>query len=187
MPIEVSLKVVNQNGENHDFVIKTENKKFINSIITVNENNEITEEQKNTLLTAAAKCGKSDILENCDLSFQQKINLANLNGFDKFYDLKLSKDGKFLVMTVKETNMFIPRPTIGRIKTDFGIKNGVLVQKGSIPYGNEDVISCRHAQSGEEDYDIAKLLPGDKLNIPIEEVHFDDKPRTALGRLLANL
>ena len=187
MPIEISLKVVGQDGQKTDFVVKTENKKFINSIITVNEEGEITEEQKRQLLEAAGRCGESDVLENCDLNYQQQINLANLNGFDKFYDLKLSKDGKNLIMTVKRTNMFTPNPTLGRIKTDFGLKDGVLVKKGEISDDNYDVIQKRHLESGEKDYDCAIMKPGDQLTIPMSEINFDDKPFTLLWRLTASI
>ena len=183
----ITLQVVGNNNQTKPFTLMTENKDFINSIITVGENNQISVKDKNKLLEVAGRNGDLGILEETDLTMQEKINLANFRGFDKFYDIKLSDDKKYLQVTIKKTTAFNTDPTIGNIKEDFGVRDNVFVGKGYIPHGNEEVISNAPKNCGggnNIDYDTAKLSPGQTINIPVEEVNFSENPRTWWARLI---
>lgn len=183
---KITLSVLN-NDTQKPFTILTENKDFINSIITVGENNTVKDTDIKLLQQIAGRNGDLGILEECDLTMQEKINLANYRGFDKFYDIKLSNDRKYLQVTIKETTAFNTDPNLRNIKVDFGVRDNVFVGKGYIPHGNEEVISKAPKGTGggnNIDYDTAKLRPGQTINIPVEEVHFREQARGWWARLI---
>jgi len=187
MPEIVSLNVKLDNDNTKPFTINVENKKFINSVIVFGEDNTITLEQMKKLQEVAAREGDLGVLEACDLNPEEKINLANLNGYNEYYDIKLSKDKKFFEVTIKETGTFVCDPYLGTIKKDFGVREGVFVQGSDIPYGNESLImNAKKNMTADErniDYDSAHLKPGDVIRIPVEEVSIQDSPRGFWGRL----
>lgn len=182
----VTLQVVG-NTSNRKFTFQTENVKLIKSIVTV-KNNTISESDMKKLQETAKKGGDLGILESCDLNAQEKVNLAKLNNFSEYYDIKPSQDGKYLVVTIKKCGMFTQDPTLGTIKSDFGVRDNVFVTKEGIPHGNELIIEKRSkagssADGRNTDYDQAKLRPGDVLNIPVSEINISDTPRGFWGRL----
>lgn len=182
---QVTLNIANSNGRT--FTISTENKQFINSVVKVGENNTISNEDVVTLQNIARKNGDAGILESCDLSGQQKLKLAMLNNFGEYYDIKLSNDGKMFTIIVKETPWYTKNPNLATIKSDFGVAEGVLVQKGNIPYDNQGTINKRakagsSADGRNTDYDQATLEAGDKINIPVACININGTPRGGLGR-----
>lgn len=184
----VTLNVAAKNSKtNRTFSVQVENKNFINSIVTV-KNGTITESDVKKIQQAAGRSGDYGVLENCDLNADEKLNLALANKYSKYYDISLSNDKKYFVVTVKETPWYMSNPDLGVIKSDFGIRPNVFVQKGEIKYGNEELINKR-AEPGSTpdgrntDYDAAKLLPGDTINIPVNEIQITGSPAGVLGRL----
>ena len=175
--------------------VHTKYKQYIEKITPKMDEGEVTIEFKNGYtMTVDFVTKDEEIPEDSEkyrqsrLTAQQKIDLANKNGFGEYYDLKPSSDGKYIILKVKDSGIFTQNPTLDTIKSDFGIASGVLVNKGEIPYGNQEVIEKRAkpgstADGRNTDYDAAKLLPGDKLNIPLEEVKISDSPRGFWGRL----
>ena len=71
----------------------------------------------------------------------EKLKLANMYGFSEYYDISLSEDRKMFKVKIKDAGFFVSNPNLGTIKSDFGIKDNVLVRKGKIPYKNEKVIA----------------------------------------------
>ena len=98
----ITLNIVGQNNNTKPGTILTESATFINSIITVGENNTITEKDFKVLQNVAAKSGDAGILENSDLNGQQKMALANIYKFNEYYDISLSNDGKYFQVKIKE-------------------------------------------------------------------------------------
>ena len=183
---QLTFNIANSNGRTYSILAENEN--LVRSIVKVN-NNTITNNDIQILQKTAAKNGDVGILESCDLSGQHKLNLAKMNGFSDYYDIKLSEDGKMFQVTVKKTGILTKNPTLDTIKSDFGIDDGVLVQKGNIPYGNENLIEKRSeagssADGRNTDYNVTKLLPGDTINLPVALVNLDSSPRGFFRRLL---
>ena len=123
------------------------------------------------------------------LSPEEKLKLAELNGYNKPYELSLvTVDGKkCLQVKVRKTKWYYPNPQLKTIKADFGLSDGLLVRKGEIPYGNKDVIDKRAVPGStpdgrNTDYDAAELEAGDVINIPIENVKINDSPKGFWGR-----
>ena len=194
MPETVTLKVITNNKPEDiaqvknvkSFTLNVENSKYINSVVNVGENNTITPEQMKQLQNIAARSGDLGVLELCDLTPAEKINLAKINGYSEYYNIKISKDGKYYQVEIKETGTWTKDPNLGTIKKDFGVRDGVFVQGHEIPYGNEDLIYNREkgrtADERNIDYDKTKLKPGDVINIPVSEVTIQDSPRGKWGR-----
>lgn len=186
MPETLTFNLANSNGRT--YTIMAESANLVKSAVTV-KNNTITQSDVSILQRLAAKNGDAGILEQCDLNGEQKLNLAKLNDFSKYYDIQLSEDGKMFKVTVKATGIFTKNPTLGTIKADFGVKDNVFVQGHNIPYDNEGTIEKRavpgsSADGRNTDYDAAKLLPGDSINIPVACVSISSSPRGAFERAL---
>ena len=188
MPDAVTLNITTDNNGTKPFTINVEDKKFINSVITVGDNYTITEEQAKKLQEIARRNGDFGILELCDLNSNEKINLAYINGYGEYYEIKLSKHGKYYQVTIKETGFFTKDPTLNTIKVDFGVRFGVFIDKNEILHGNEDLINSRDKKMTAEDrninYDTTKFKAGDTINIPVEEVTIQNSPRGMWGRFL---
>gem|GEM_PF-4603570 len=178
----VTFNVTNDNKSTQTYTMKVEDKKFINSIIDVKDNN-LTTAQLQQLKDVAARSGDANILERCDLTPQDNIKLAELNGYGKYYEITLSSDRKFYQVKIKDT---AKDPTVGTIKRDFGVRDNVFVQKSDIPYGNEALLRNAKKSSLDNytDWDTAQLRPNNVINIPVEEVTIQNSPRGFLGRLL---
>ena len=182
---ELTLNIANSNGRK--FTILAENENLVKSVVAVKENNTITQADAKILQQVASKNGDIGILESCDLSGNHKLKLAEMNDFGEYYDIKLSEDGKMFQVTIKKTGFFTPNPTLDTIKADFGIADHVLVGKGNIPYGNEELIQKRSKLGSSVDgrntnYNFTKLEPGDTINLPVANINIDGSPRGFFGR-----
>lgn len=182
----LTFNIANSNGRTFSMLAQDES--LVRVVVNVKDNI-ITQNDIKTLQNLAAKNGDAGVLEQCDLSGHQKLNLAKLNGFEDYYDMKLSEDGKMFQVTVKRTGMFTKNPTLATIKSDFGIEDNVLVQKGKIPYGNEDLINERakagsSADGRSTDYNAAVLKPGDTINLPVACLTIDSSPRGFFRRFM---
>ena len=182
MSESITLKLVNNKGEvvgKHTCL--TEKKSFINSIITVSENNTISKSDINKLNEVAQRSGDTGIIEHSDLNGEEKKNLALANDFEKYYDISVSNDGKYLQVTIKDAGTFCKNPNLADIKSDFGIKDGVFVQKGNIPHGNEGVIPS----SAGGNFDGVEISAGKTINIPVSEININGSPRGQWGRFFS--
>ena len=182
---DLTFNIANSNGRT--FTLKADDEKLAKSVVSVKENNTITNADVALLQQTASKNGDFGILEHCDLSANHKLKLAELNNFGEYYDIKLSEDGKMFKVTVKDAGAFVENPTLGTLKADFGIDDGVFVKKGEIPYGNGDIIQKRSkpgssADGRNTDYDQTKFEPGDSINIPVALIKITDSPRGFWGR-----
>lgn len=187
----VIFNVDTKNSNGRTFTLNVTDKSYVNSIITVKDNNSITEDDVTKLQQAAARNGDFGILEACDLNGDEKLNLAMLQNFSKYYDIKLSDDKKYFEVKVKNAGTFIKNPSLGTIKKDFGIRDNVLVTKDrGIPYGNESVIreagqpgTIGDGSKEGIDYDKAVIKVGKTINIPVDEINITDTPCGFWGRL----
>ena len=89
MTNKITLQVVGENGQKTPFTIQTEKENYINSIIEVGKNNEISENDKVKLLEIAGRSGDLNTIETSDLSLDDKINYANYCSC--FSDLYINK------------------------------------------------------------------------------------------------
>ena len=116
------------------------------------------------------------------MTLEDKINYANLSGYDKFYKFKISEDKKYLEVTIKETSFFTTNPNLGNIKDDFlGGADDILVKKGDFPHGNSRLLSNKNSYGN---YDEITLKPGEMIRIPVENLQFKEAPRNWLARLI---
>ena len=177
----VTLKIVDNSGKDtgKTYTCNVENKSFINSIITIGENNSIKKSDIDKLQEVAKRSNDYGIIEQSDLNGHEKKNLALANNFDEYYDIKVSDDGKYLQVTIKEA---LKDPNLADIKADFGVKDGVFVKKGDIPHGNEDVIPSSSYGAG---FDSIVIPAGKTINIPVSEINIDGSPRGAFLRILS--
>ena len=182
----ITYQVAQNNGATRPYTVMTENPNFINSIITVNENNTISAADQKKLNQFASRNGDYGVVEECDMTIQDKINYAKSRGFDKFYDMKLSSDGKYLQVTIKDTSWLTRDPDLGNIKKDFGVKDDVFVNGADFPHGNENLLSNKYVpnniNTNYTDYDAIKLEAGETINIPVAEVHINNNPRNCFAR-----
>lgn len=182
MPSVVTLNVVNNNNQKiKEFSCLTENKSFINSVINVGKDNTIKESDIDLLNKIAKRSGDAGVIEQSDLNGNEKKKLASNKGFDKYYDIKVSEDGKYLQVTVKDAGVFCVNPNLATIKSDFGLKNGVLVKEGFIPHKNEDVIPSR----ANGNFDGVTLKVGQTINLPVSEINISGSPRGGFGRFMS--
>ena len=179
----ITFNVVNSDNKvTNTYTCMLENKSFINSIITVGDNNSIRESDVKKLTDIAQRSGDLGIIEHSDLTGEEKKNLALANNFGEYYDITVSKDGKYLQVKIKDAGFFCKNPNLATIKSDFGIRDGVFVQKDNIPHGNEDVIPESTYGAG---YDSVELLVGETINIPVSEININGTPRGGFGRFLS--
>ena len=182
MSDKITLQVVGENNQTKPFTVLAEKASYINSIIAVGENGEITEADKATLQEFAGRNGDLGVIEECDMNLQDKINYANYCGYDKFYDIKIADDKECIEVTIKKTAALNFDPNLANIKEDFlGGKSDILVKQGYIPYGNEKLIS---EKTGGGNYDEVTLRPGETIRIPISELKFSESPRSWWARLI---
>lgn len=183
MPEQLTFNVINSTTQQSTktYTCLTENKAFINSIITVGSENTVTETDIKKLQEVAARSGDMGIIEQSDLNGEEKIKLANANGFSDYYELNLSKDGKYIEVTIKDAGALCMDPNLGIIKSDFGIRDGVFVQKGNIPHGNNEIIpqSC-----GGGSFDGVVISAGKTINIPVSEINISGSPAGILKRFI---
>lgn len=186
MPNSVTFNVVdnNNNKTTRTYTCLTENKSFINSIITVGKDNTIKETDINKLIAVAKRSGDAGIIEQSDLNGQEKLNLALANKFSDYYDIKLSNDGKYFQVTIKDVGMFCMDPNLDTIKNDFGVKDDVFVKKGEILHGNDGVIPDSTGGAG---FDSIIIKTGQTINIPVSEINIDGSPRGGFGRFISFL
>ena len=173
---------------------KVEDKKYINCILGNVKNDTITVDQYKKLQSIANRAGDMGILEKCD--FQTAIELkalADANGYDDMYDISVSKDGKYLLVKVKETTI---NPRLGIIKKDFNIPNKYFIEEAdqyNPTYGkdNADLISKRHTRGKDDivsyDYDSIELEPGDELKLSIDKISINNSVNGGWGRLFQGI
>lgn len=179
----ITLNVINSNNEIiRKFTCLTENKAFINSIITIGENNTIKTSDIDLLNNVAKRSGDAGIIEQSDLNGSEKKSLAFANNFGKYYDIEVSQDGKYLQVKIKDAGLLCKNPNLDTIKSDFGIRDNVLVKEGYIPHGNEGVIPRSTYGSG---YDAVELSVGDTINLPVSEINISGEPRGAVSRFIS--
>lgn len=179
MPTTVTLKVANNNCNNvRNFTVTVENENLLRSIINMDKKSITTSEMKRIQETIA-RSGDAGILEACDLSPKEKLNLAKINGYNELYELQLSQDGKFYEITIKETGFLYPDPKIYHIKKDFGLKENVFLNN------NRNLVGSNPEDPEVGNYDLNKLRAGTKFKIPVNEVDFSSGPCGFWGRLVA--
>ena len=172
----VTLTIVNSNGSTQKATINVKDVKFINCVITMKDGT-ITEADFERLQKILRSAGDAGILEEDDLSSTQKLELAKLNGYTKLYDIKLSDDGKFYEITVKEKPWYYPDPMISHIKKDFGLRENVFLNN------NRNLVGDHPDDPETGNYDFNKIKGGTTFKIPVAEAHFDKSPNGFLGRL----
>ena len=93
MPEQLTFNVTNSTTQQSTktYTCLTENKAFINSIITVGSENTVTETDIKKLQEVAARSGDMGIIEQSDLNGEEKIKLANANGFSDYYELNVDE------------------------------------------------------------------------------------------------
>lgn len=180
MTSTITLNLAKTNNTNaKTFSIRTENKSLLNAIVGDIKNETITEAQMHRLQEVAGRNGDAGILESCDLGGAEKINLAKMNGFSQYYDISLSDDKKYFKVKIKDAGALCKNPNLATIKADFGLRDGVLVQKGKIPHGNDGVIP---SSTGGGGFDGVELKVGKEINIPVSEINITGSPRGAVAR-----
>lgn len=182
MTDNITFNIANGNASTRKFSFKAESKELINSVITVGANNTITYSDMVKLQEIARKNGDAGVLEQCDLGAEEKLKLANMNDFGKYYDITLSPDKKMFQVKIKDAGMLCKNPNLAVIKSDFGVRSDVFVKGEEIQYGNENVIPYS-APGG--DFDSVELSVGDVINIPVAEINIDGSPSGGLGRFLS--
>lgn len=180
---------IKNTGRTFTINVEKNSENIVKSLVSVTNSNEITQKDAEKLQNIAKRNGDFNVLEQSDLAPEEKLAMANINGYNKPYELSLVTVGgtKCLQVKVRKTKWYYPNPQLKTIKADFGLPNGLLVRKGEIPYGNEDVIGKRAVPGStpdgrNTDYDVAELEAGDVINIPIEQVKINDSPKGFWGR-----
>ena len=174
----VTLTITKQNGQTQKATINVKDEKFINCVITMKDGT-ITEADFERLQEISRSAGDAGILEADDLNSTQKLELAELNGYTDFYDIKLSDDGKFYEITVKKKPWYYPDPMIYHIKKDFGLRENVFLNNNRHLVGD-------HPDNREiGNYDLNKINGGTTFKIPVTEASFDRSPNGFWGRLIA--
>ncbi len=179
----ITLNVANGNNATRKFSIQVDgDKELISSVITIRSNDTITEADMKKLQEVARRGGDAGILEQCDLGAGEKLKLAQMNKFSEYYDITLSADKKYFKVKIKDAGFFCKNPNLSVIKSDFGLRDGVLVNKDRIQHGNEGVIP-RTAPDGN--FDNVELEVGDVINIPVSEINIDGSPTGTIGRFFS--
>ncbi len=178
MPTTITFNVKTKTGSK-PATINVSNKNVIKYIFPNLKNNNISETQLNQLQGIAKRGGDLGVIEDCDLNSRQKMEQAKINGYDEFYDIKLSKDGKFYEITVKPTSMLYPDPKIFHIKKDFGLKENVFLEN------NRNLVGSNPDDPESGNFDFNKLPGGTTFKIPVEEAHFTNGPSGFFGRIIA--
>ena len=184
----VTLTVTKANGTEQAFTVNTENKKFINSIITVGEDNKITEADKRTLINTMAIGGDAGILDYSDLSPEHKAKVAEMTSKygDDFKIEVIEESGKkFYKFTVKESWSkemlgffgFRNKISASTIKSLLNLKEG--------QYRYDDGWGHSYSCSALKYYNMGdgamnkysgddfKFKSGQTFKIPVEDVTFD--------------
>ncbi len=171
MPTEVSLTVVNPELKNNykKATVLVEDETLIKALFP---NGKVTENELASIQEVARKSGDMGVLEASDLNPTQKLALAKVNGYDEYYDIKLSKDGKYYEVTIKETGMFTPDPKACNIKRDFGLKENVLLNN-NMNYMIDNAEPGSSADGRNTDYDQVKFPAGTVIKLPVDETSFE--------------
>ena len=185
----VTLTVTKANGTEQAYTVMTGNKKFINSIITVGDDNKITEADKKTLINTMSIGGDAGILDYADLSPEQKADVAQMTSkYADNFNIEVIKDEsgkKFYQFTVKENwlrqqiGIFAPRKKISAAT----IKSLLNLKEGQYRYydGMGHYFACsalKHYNMGDGVMDVYsgddfEFRAGDTFKIPVDDVTFD--------------
>ncbi len=172
----ITLNVTQGKGhETRKATIQVENKNLIKCIFpNMVDENTLDNSQFKKLQEIARRGGDMGKLESVDLSPEEKVEQAKINGYNEYYDIKLSDDKKRYVITIKETGMFFPDPRIEDIKKDFSLAENVFLDN------NEELVLKREDRSWDTEsnhnYDSDKLKGGDTFTIPVEQASFTNGP-----------
>ncbi len=142
----------------------------------------VTEEGFIKLQEKARNARDIGVLDYYDLTPEEKLAQAKENKYDKYYDIKLSNDGKFFEIKVKPQGAFSPAFNGYDIKADFGLAENVLMNN------NKDYV-VKHAPAGSTpdgrntDFDKATFTPDYTIKIPVNEASFNNGPSGWWSRL----
>lgn len=125
---------------------------------------------------ARPQATKTNKQQEIPMAAKEKLEQAKINGYDEFYNIKVSNDGKYFEITVKKTGFLYPDPDAAVIKKDFGLKSGVLIDN------NPDVFP-ENPTGDTRSFDEEKIKGGTFLKLPISEVNFNNGPSGFFGRL----
>lgn len=180
-------------GTNNEYTFNAENNKYTQAVLGREiEDKTISKAEMGKINGAMQRESGKDYgaLEYSDLTSEEKVYLAKLNGYGDLYDLKIN--GGCLEITVKKSKWYMPLPELGTIKSDFlGSEDGILISKGQIPYGNDELITKRRNEQieslqndrGHIDYDELTLQEGDVIRIPLDKFVVKDSAKGFWGRL----
>ncbi len=135
-------------------------------------NKNISEEDLIKLQETARKSGDLGVLESSDLNPEQKLSLAEVNGYNEYYDIKLSNDGKYYEVKVKDAGFFTRDLKAINVKRDFGLKENVLLNN-NLNYMIDNAEPGSSADGRNTDYDQVKFPAGTVIKLPVEETSFD--------------
>lgn len=172
-------------GEKTALNLKVENMavaKYINSIVTVDKEGCITETGAAVLETYAAKSGDKSTLENCDFTPEEKLGMANANEFNKYYDLSLSADKKFILVKIKD-NFTTTRS--GFIIHDFGLKENVLLDNNRELMTKRPCSYSAGKNGKNRNFNNVIFKADDVIKIPVDLAKINT-PRSDIYRKLHN-
>lgn len=179
----ITLKIAQGKGNAfREATIQVENKNLVKCIFpNMVDKNTLSNDQFKKLQAVARRGGDMGILEIEDLSPIEKMEQAKINGYDEYYDIKLSDDKKKYVITLKKTGMLFPDPTIERIKIDFSLAENVFLNN------NRDLVLKRkditRDYGNAHNYDFDKLRGGDVFYLPVNQTSFINGPSGFWKRL----
>ena len=171
----VKLNVISTDQSTRKETIQVSSKELIKCVFPYFNGEDITSVAYDKLV-AIAKAGDEKVLEESDLSPEQKMKRFYLNGYDDAYEIKLSNDRKFYEITVKPTGILYPDPEIYNIKKDFGLKENVFLDN------NRNLVGDHPDDSFTHNYDNNKIKGGTTFKIPVNEAHFSAGPSGFWGR-----
>ena len=185
MSEQITLNVVGGSQKTQKYTVTTENKMFINSIITVSENNTISYSDMRKLQEMIKGGDDAGILEEKDFNPQQKLELAKYNKYNQLYNIKLSDDEKYYEITIKGRSALLcqyPDPTVGVICKDFGFSIEDFKSNNKALTG-EITDNARDCNNGHN-YSADVVPEGKTFKIPVDKCHFTNGPTDVGMRIL---
>ena len=170
----VTLKI-SDGGRQKTGTISVEDKKILSAVLPNFKDNTVTRAQFDMLTNMARSAGDRGILEGCDIgNAQQK---AKYYGYDEAYDIKVSKDGKYLEITVKDQGFFTSDPYVATLIKDFNVSLKTFFRN------NLDIIEKSDFNPNDnKSPDNIKVKSGKNIKLPIKECKYNtDGPS---GRLI---
>ncbi len=181
MPENVTLNIVNPDTKQtyKKATVLVDDKAVLKSLFPTNN---ITEDDLVKIQEIARQSGDLGVLESSDLNPSQKLALATVNEYNEYYDIKLSKDGKYYEIKVKEAGVFTKDVTGYGIKRDFGLRENVLLDN-NLDYMVDNAEPGSTPDGRNTDYDKVKFPAGTVIKLPVGEVNFEAGPSGFWRRL----